>query len=389
MPVTVNTAIGIPTGTLTFNDNSSTCPAGTSASGVGAAICLLANYSGVACPQSQRHRSPYVVNNATYSSATAGGTATFDTSCLQMPEFTTYTPVVLTHYITPVYSGDANFIGASDPVSTLFQALSGPLVNITPSAPAAPSVPISAAVVTVQPGSTANLTLYLAPLLGYGFQGKGGQLDNYNYPVTLTCDNLPPHAECTFTYPSVISPYQPTAPNSAQVCPQPNLDSNSDSSAAFEALAENGGCNANGVGVVTLTINTNVSTGTTTSSQNAAAASVTLASIFGVGMIGLFFRRKAFEKARRLMMIVLMIVGGGLAVTLSACNTTNLTPLAQVATPTGTYAVTITASQVGTQCIPATSGTLNCTTAAGGTGKLGTASNNQVSLPYHINLTVQ
>ncbi len=389
MPVTVNTAIGIPTGTLTFNDNSSTCPAGTSASGVGAAICLLANYSGVACPQSQGTGVLYVVNNATYSSATAGGTATFDTSCLQMPEFTTYTPVVSTHYITPVYSGDANFIGASDPVSTLFQALSGPLVNITPSAPAAPSVPISAAVVTVQPGSTANLTLYLAPLLGYGFQGKGGQLDNYNYPVTLTCDNLPPHAECTFTYPSVISPYQPTAPNSAQVCPQPNLDSNSDSSAAFEALAENGGCNANGVGVVTLTINTNVSTGTTTSSQNAAAASVTLASIFGVGMIGLFFRRKAFEKARRLMMIVLMIVGGGLAVTLSACNTTNLTPLAQVATPTGTYAVTITASQVGTQCIPATSGTLNCTTAAGGTGKLGTASNNQVSLPYHINLTVQ
>jgi hypothetical protein len=389
MPVTVNTAIGIPTGTITFNDNSAACPTGTSASGVGAAICLLANYSGIACPQSLGSGAQYVVNNTNYSSATAGATATFGTSCLQMPEFTTYTPVVSTHYITPVYSGDANFNGATDPVSTLFQALAGPLVNITPTAPAAPSVPISAASVTVHAGSTANLTLYLAPLLGYGFQGKGGILDNYNFPVTLTCDNLPPHAECTFAYPSGISSYQPNAPNSAQICPQPNLDTNSDSAAAFEALAENGGCNANGVGVVTLTINTNVSTGTNTTGQNAAAASVTLASIFGVGMIGLFIRRKAFEKARRLLMMVLMIVGGGLAVTLSACNTTNLAPLSQVATPSGTYAVTITASQVGTQCVPLQSTSSNCTTASGGQGKLVAGSNNQVSLPYYINVTVQ
>ena len=142
MPVTVNTAIGIPTGTITFNDNSAACPTGTSASGVGAAICLLANYSGIACPQSLGSGAQYVVNNTNYSSATAGATATFGTSCLQMPEFTTYTPVVSTHYITPVYSGDANFNGATDPVSTLFQALAGPLVNITPTAPAAPSVPI-------------------------------------------------------------------------------------------------------------------------------------------------------------------------------------------------------------------------------------------------------
>ena len=106
-------------------------------------------------------------------------------------------------------------------------------------------------------------------------------------------------------------------------------------------------------------------------------------------MIGLFIRRRAFEKARRLLMMVLMIVGGGLAVTLSACNTTNLAPLAQLATPSGTYAVTITASQVGTQCVPLQSTSSNCTTASGGQGKLVAGSNNQVSLPYYINLTVQ
>ncbi|MGH9561450.1 MAG: hypothetical protein ACRD3S_08340, partial [Terracidiphilus sp.] len=330
----------------------------------------------------------YVVNNGS-PSPNAGGSASFLTSCLQMPQFTTYTPVVSTHYLTPVYSGDANFTGATDPVSTLLQVLTGPLVNITPTAPAAPSAPISAASLSVAPGSTANLTLYLAPLLGYGFQGKGGTLNNYNYPVTLSCDNLPPHSACTFTYPSVISAYQPSAPNSAQVCPQPTLDSNSDTAAAFEVLAENGGCNAGGVGVVTLTINTNVTVGTTTTSQNASAASVTLASLFGLGMIGLFVRRRAFEKARRLMMFALMVVGGVLAVTLSACNTTNLSGLTQVTTPPGTYAVGVTASQVGTQCIPATSGAINCTTASGGTGKLVAGSNNHVSLPYYIKLTVQ
>ena len=391
MPVTVQTAIGIPTGTITFNDDSSTCPPGTSVSGVGPAVCQLANYKGIACPQSQGSGVLYVVNNSNYTSTTEGGTATFATSCLQMPEFTTYTPVVSTHYITPVYSGDANFLGATDPTSTVFQALAGPLVTIAPAQPAAPSAPIQVASLTVSPGSTANLTLYLTPLLGYGFQGKGGTLNDYNFPVTLTCDNLPPHTACSFAYPSIISPYQPNSPNSAQICPQPSLDSNSDTAAAFETLAENGGCNANGVGVVTLTINTNVTVGTTTTAnRNASDASVTLASLFGLGMIGLFFRRKAFEKGQRLMMIVLMVLGCGLATILSACNTTNLTSVGQSSTPSGTYAVSITASQAGSQCTPTVNTTnSNCTTASGGSGVLALGSNNQVSLPYYINLTVQ
>ena len=386
MPITVNTASGIPTGTVTFMDNSSTCPPGTSPSGVGAAYCLLANYSGQACPQAPTFGVQTLLNNG---SSSTGAEVAFTADCLQMPEFTTYTPVVSTHYITPVYSGDANFLGATDSTSTLFQAISGPLVTINTSIPGAPSAPISAPSLTVQSGSSASLTLFLTPLLGYGFQGKGASLDDYNFPVTLSCDNLPPHAECTFAYPSVISTYQPSAPNSVQICPQPNLDTNADTAAAFETLAENGGCNANGVGTVTLTITTSVTTGTTTTSQNASVAPVALASIFGVGMIGLFFRRKAFEKRRRLLMVVLMVVGGAFAVTLSACNTTNLAPLAQITTPTGTYPVAITATQVGTQCIASTSGTLNCTTASGQTGTLVNGSNNQVSLPYHINLTVQ
>jgi hypothetical protein len=161
------------------------------------------------------------------------------------------------------------------------------------------------------------------------------------------------------------------------------------SATAFEALAESGGCNASGVGVVTLTINTNVSNGIATS-QNASPAAIALASIFGFGMVGLFFRRRTFRKAGRLLMFVLLIAGGALAVGLTSCSTTNLTPQAQLATPAGTYAVGITAAQVGTQCIPQTTpATIPCTTSSGTQGQTVYGSNNQVSLPYYINLTVQ
>jgi hypothetical protein len=175
----------------------------------------------------------------------------------------------------------------------------------------------------VQPGSSASLTLYITPLLGYSFEGKGAFEINSNFPVTLQCDNLPPHSECTFTYPALVSQYQPSASNAVQICPQPNLDSNVDTSQAFESLAETGGCNSGGVGVVTLTINTNVSE---TTSQVVSRTSITLASLFGLGMVGLFFRRRAFEKAHRLLTYVLIIVCGALAVSFTACTTTNITP---------------------------------------------------------------
>ena len=89
-------------------------------------------------------------------------------------------------------------------------------------------------------------------------------------------------------------------------------------------------------------------------------------------------------------MFALLIAGGVLAVSLTSCSTTNLTPLAQLSTPTGTYAVSITATQVGTQCVPQISGaSIPCTTTSGGPGQTVYGSNNQVSLPYYINLIVQ
>jgi hypothetical protein len=51
--------------------------------------------------------------------------------------------------------------------------------------------------------------------------------------------------------------------------------------------------------------------------------------------------------------------------------------------------MTITAQPVGTQCIPLTGAGSNCTTSSGGSGVFVYGSNNQVSLPFYVNVTVQ
>ena len=133
-----------------------------------------------------------------------------------------------------------------------------------------------------------------------------------------------------------------------------------------------------------VTFYTDVTAGTTIS-QNARTTSVTLAAIFGFGMLGLFFRRKTFEKGRLLLMVFLMIAGGALAVSITACNTTTLAPLASLNTPAGTYPVTITADETGAgdNCIVPGSGS----TTNNGIKVYGTE--NQVSIPFYINVTVQ
>ena len=353
---TVNTAAGIPTGTVTVMDNSSACPPGTSAAGVGAATCALTSYTGIACPQSTGAATLTIANSG---ASPTGAGATFPTACLPMPQNTTYTPIISTHYIQPVYSGDANFLTFTG-ASTLLQAVRSPVVQITTSSSSSLT---TAPTLSVQPGSTASINLTLSSILGYGIAGRNSQLNDYNFPVSLSCDNLPPHAVCTFNYPN----------------PDPNISTAVDipcpsSATSTQVAAGTVDCTP---GLATVTINTNVTVGTTTS-QNVAATTVTLASMFGLGMFGLFFRRKAFEKGRYFLMVFLFIVGGALAASITACSTTNLTPLAQLSTPAGTYAVTVTAQQVGTQTISLPTGPVQIY-----------GSQNQVSLPFYINLTVQ
>lgn len=308
--VTVNAAAGMPTGNVTFMDGSS-----------------------VACPQQ---------SNSAIQPINANGQATFATGCLPMPQNVTYTPVVSTHTIIPVYGGDANFMSFTGP-STTFQVVRSPALLIT-------SSPSS---LSVQAGSSASANLTLTSILGYGFAGKGQQLNNYDFPVTLACSNLPPHASCTFTYPT----------------PDPNIATAVDiPCTGTTAAADN--CSP---GLATVTINTNVSVGT--ASQRGPIA---FGALFGFGLIGLCFRRKLAEKGRVLLMVCMMILSGAFAGSLTACSTQNLSPASVLTTPAGAYPVTITAQQVGSQVITLPTGPVTIY-----------GSQNQVSLPFTINVTVQ
>jgi hypothetical protein len=372
--MSVNTPAGVPTGQITMMDDSSVCPAGTSANGIGTASCVLTGYKGVACPQSNGAALITIENAGT----ATGAQAQFSTTCLwNVPSGITYSPVIFTHNVTPNYSGDANFLAFTGAGSTLFQAVRGPLVQITQTGNAASQT--AAPSLSVAAGSSASMQLTLTSILGYGFAGANGQLNDSNFPVSLACDIPVPHAACTFTYNnSNVSPNQVTAPNSVQIpCP----------TGATSTQFADGSVQCT-PGQATVTVYTDVSAGTTTSS-NARVATTALAAIYGFGLLGLFFRRKAFEKSRGMFVILMMIVGGTLAVALSACSTTNLSPQSTLSSPAGTYAMTITAEEVGTQCVPQVGAGSNCLTSSGGTGVTVYASENQVSLPFYINVTVQ
>jgi hypothetical protein len=376
----VGTAAGVPTGTITVMDNSNSCPAGTSAAGIGAASCVLAGYaapggySGVACPTSSGAGVLTIENAGT----ATGAQASFPTSCLwYVPQGISYSPVLFTHSIYPVYSGDANFLGLTGTTPQVLQSVRGPMLQITQTGNAA-SLTVAPSL-TVQAGSSASMNLTLTSILGYGLAGLNAQLNATNFPVSLTCDNLPPHTQCSFSYPNP----DPVVPNSVDIpCP---------SGATTTEIAD--GSVSCTPGQVSVTFYTDVTAGTTTS-QNARNTSVTLAAIFGFGMMGLFFRRKTFEKGRLMLMVLLIIVGGALAVSVTACNTTTLSPEAALTTPSGSYPVTITAEEVGTICVASPGNSAdNCIVpTSGSTSNNGIkvyGTQNQVSIPFYVNVTVQ
>jgi hypothetical protein len=314
--VTVSAAAGIPTGTVTFMDG-----------------------SGVACPTE---------SGAAVQMLSSIGQATFATSCLPMPANVTYTPILSIHTITPVYSGDANYMGFTGQPTT-FDVVRSPALLIT-AAPASLSIPSGSSSVS------ANLTL--TSVLGYGFAGNGQQDNNYTFPVTLSCDNLPPNTTCSFSYPN----------------PDPNIPTAVDiSCTGTTAAADN--CLP---GSVTVTFNSDVPPIGTTTSKNVQHSSITLAALFGFGIIGFCFRRKDWRKTYPHLTICFAILSGVLMASyLTACSTVNLSANPVLTTPSGTYAVTITAQQVGTQVITQAGVPI---TIAG--------SQNQVSVPYTINVTV-
>ncbi len=130
-----------------------------------------------------------------------------------------------------------------------------------------------------------------------------------------------------------------------------------------------------------MTINTNVPLGTV-SSRKTYQGGIAFASLFGLGLLGLTFRRKV-TRFRNVLMIAYALLWGGTLLGISACSTTTLgTPTATSGvTPTGTYWVTVSASQAGSMVIPPL--IYNNYTA-----NLIPGNGDQMSLPYTINVTI-
>jgi hypothetical protein len=128
-----------------------------------------------------------------------------------------------------------------------------------------------------------------------------------------------------------------------------------------------------------MTITTNVPLGTV-SSLKGNRGGIAFASLFGLGLLGLTFRRKV-TRFRNLSTIACALLWCGTLMGITACSTTTLGTGMTGVTPTGTYWVTVTASQAGTMVIPPLIYNQNVPT-------LIPANGDQMSLPYTINVTI-
>jgi hypothetical protein len=101
--------------------------------------------------------------------------------------------------------------------------------------------------------------------------------------------------------------------------------------------------------------------------------------MFGVSLLGLAFGRRKGLRVSLFNAVCLLFLTGMLAgVVACGSGTTGNAPI--LTTPSGTYAVTVTAKQVGSKTVP---GSLP------GTTQTVYGSGNLMSLPFTVNVTVQ
>ncbi len=297
----------------------------------------------------------------------ADGTVSFAATCLSINTTNSSIPNFESSYtLTPVYSpaGAGASLGTTNPNYTMqtgtpiaFTALRNPMVQIS----ASPST------VTVTAGSSTTVTLSLSSLLGYGIAGSGSLLNNYSLPLQLACDGLPAYATCSFSYPTP----DPTDAQSVNVGPAAGTVLSYRGAAAAACTAAQG---CVGPGTVKMTITTNVPvTGATASLRN--EGQTAFAAMFGVGMLGfLFGKRKSLQG--RLLLLACLLACGSMMAGITGCSTTQLGTKTGTPSPAGTYAVIVTAKQVGSQVITQYPGIVY-------------GNQNQMSLPFTMNLTVQ
>jgi hypothetical protein len=131
-----------------------------------------------------------------------------------------------------------------------------------------------------------------------------------------------------------------------------------------------------GPGTVVMTINTNIPTGTVASLRTDPEG-LAFAAMFGLGLLGLGFRKKARRWGGMLLLACALLCGGGMF-GVTACGTTNITPNnTSSVTPAGTYNVTVTAKETGTEIVQVSGGTA-----------IVYGNDNVMSLPYTVAVTI-
>jgi hypothetical protein len=235
----VTSSVGTPSGTVTFN-----LPNGQPADPTQVALPLLAN-----------------------------GTAVFSTTNLAQGVYN----------LTAVYSGDVNFASVNTALPA-FEVI-------------APSVQVTANpdTVTITPGTPAQATLTLEPLVGFS---------DY-VDVECVTATLPAYSECTFSNPEIDV--------------------------------------ANGTAsTIVVTISTNVPVNGGATGSVARPEPWSLAGVFGLGLLGLIAGRRRFHRYLTMICLAVMLSGAFMAIT-SCTNAGYSTPppAPVVKTPSGTYQVQV------------------------------------------------
>jgi sugar lactone lactonase YvrE len=204
--------------------------------------------------------------------------------------------------LSAAYSGDVNYAPINLATQTFY--VISPSVQITASGG-----------VTITPGTPAQVTLTLMPLVGFG-QSVSLECNSADEPIKLAVTNpattLPQYSECTFNYAN---------PSTGTV---------------------DVGKSGTGPTTIVMTISTNVAVNGGTTASIERQSPWALAGMFGLGLVGLIAGRKKFYRSMAVICIAMML--SGLFMGITACTNAGYStppPAPKVKTPSGTYNVQI------------------------------------------------
>jgi len=306
----------------------------------------------------------------------SNGIASFSAQCFTINTSNNSIPDLETTYtITPVYSPVGTGSTLCNPTCVTnpnYTSVTGTPITLTALRNPVVQITSDPGTLSVSPGSTVTSTLTLTSVLGYGVDGAGALLNNYSLPVQLACDGLPAYATCSFNY---TTP-DPSDANSVDVGPAAGtvLSFMGGAAAPCAAAAPGAAGGCFGPGKVILNIITNVPSGV--ASNRPAQNKVIFAAMFGFGLLGLAFSRKKKSVRGILPTLVCLLLCAGIMAGISGCSTAQLGTTTGNSTPAGTYTVSITAKQVGSQTIAQNPGIVY-------------GNSNQVSLPFTMSVTIQ